>query len=338
MHWTIAAPFTTDPKIQRWLVPYVPGNRHSFSLVPAQGRASWHNRNAYTAGAEEWMSAWKQGTAAWRDSQGGIVTVFPHLAAAVGLRSYLSFQKKPIVAWCFNLGATYGGIKRQVARLALGNINRFIVHSRAEADRYADWLGIARERFMFVPLQRPAIPLQAEEDVAQPFVLAMGSAKRDYRSFFEAVRDLGYKTVVVAARHAVAGLTVPANVELRSGLSPKECILLGQRARISVIPVDNENTASGQVTILEAMRMGRPVVATRCIGSEDYVRHEETGLLVPAHDVGELRTAIQRLWDDQGLRGKLGKNAAQWAAEHCSDEAIGPILARVLDEVEASSS
>jgi glycosyltransferase involved in cell wall biosynthesis len=84
--------------------------------------------------------------------------------------------------------------------------------------------------------------------------------------------------------------------------------------------------------------MGRPVVATRCIGSEDYILHERTGFLVAPHDVDELRMAIQRLWDDRVLREKLGKNAAEWSAENCSDEAIGAILGRILDEVEATSS
>src|SRR4029077_13203104 len=113
-----------------------------------------------------------------------------------------------------------------------------------------------------------------------------------------------------------------------------ECRTLAQRARVNVIPVLNEDTASGQVTLVEAMRMGRAVVATRCIGSEDYVEDEISGLLVAPRSVEELERALRRTWDDAALRRHLGAGAARFAAEHCSDEAAGRALARILGEVE----
>jgi hypothetical protein len=263
-----------------------------------------------------------------------VITVFPHLAVVVGIRQRLGIRRKPVVAWCFNLGALYGGLKGVAARSALACVDRFVVHSRAETVRYAEWLDLPSDRFRFVPLQRRSIAVEQSEDEQQPFVLAMGSAWRDYQALFEAVRVSKHPTVVIAARHAVDGLAVPANVEVRSSVPRAECHRLAQRARVIAVPVLNEETASGQVTLLEAMRMGRPVVATRCMGSEDYIENESTGLLVEPRDVEALRGAIERLWDDGELRQRLGRNAARFAAEHCSDEAAGNSLRGILDEVE----
>jgi glycosyltransferase involved in cell wall biosynthesis len=333
MHWTVAAPFTFDPAKDQWLVPFVPADRHRFSLVPVQPRPSWHERSNRMAGAADWASAWNQGTAARRASRGGTITVFPQLALVVGLHQRMHVRHRPVVAWCFNLGAVYGGIKRAAARVALARVDRFVVHARAEVERYAEWLDLPRERFRFVPLQRARIPVVDSEDEQHPFVLAMGSARRDYAALFEAVRRSKHATVVVAARHALEGLDVPSNVEVRSSLSIDECRRLAQRARVNVVPVMNEHTASGQVTLVEAMRMGRAVVATRCIGSEDYVESGVTGLLVPPRSADELQRAIERLWDDASLRQQLGTNAARFTTEHCSDEAAGAALAQVLDEL-----
>jgi glycosyltransferase involved in cell wall biosynthesis len=262
-----------------------------------------------------------------------VVTVFPRLALAVGIRQRLGLEHKPIVAWCFNLGALHGGLRRSVARSALAHVDRIVVHSRAETIRYAEWLDLPRERFRFAPLQRALIPIVEHEDEQLPFVLAMGSARRDYATFFEAVRRSKLPTLVVAGQHALAGLEIPANVEVRSSLSADECRRLAQRARVNVVPVHNEDTASGQVTLVEAMRMGRAVVATRCMGSEDYVEQGATGLLVEARSVEDLQCAIERLWEDASLRQRLGRNAARFTAEHCSDEAAGAALACVLDEL-----
>jgi glycosyltransferase involved in cell wall biosynthesis len=338
MHWVVAAPFTQDPVADRWLVPFVPAGNRRFTLVAAERRPSWHSRSAATAGWSDWTSAWRQAGAAWRESRGGVITVFPALALGVGMRRRLSFEPKPVVAWCFNLGALHGGFRRSVARTALARVDRIVVHSRAERTRYAEWLELPVERFHFVPLQRGRIEVTEHEDDAHPFVLAVGSARRDYAAFLEAARRSKLPTVVVAAQHALAGLTIPPNVEVRSLLTAEECRRLAQRARVNVVPVRNAETASGQVTLVEAMRMGRAVVATRCMGSEDYVRTEATGLLVEPGSVEELQRAIERLWEDAELRRRLGRDAARFAAEQCSDEAAGAALANVLGELERNGA
>jgi glycosyltransferase involved in cell wall biosynthesis len=333
MHWTVAAPFTLDAATDLWLTPFVAAARHSFTLIPARRRPSWHARASRTAGVLDWVGTCKQGLAAWDASRGGVITVFPQLAFSLGAQQRLRAGRKPVVAWCFNLGRLYGGPRRAAARAAFERIDRFVVHARAEIARYADWLELPRERFRFAPLQRAAIPIEADEEQREPFVLAMGSAQRDYATLFEAVRRSKHRTVVVAAPRALAGLSIPTNVDVYSSLSSAECRLLAQRARVNVVPVSNEHTASGQVTLVEALRMGRAVVATRCIGSEDYIEHEHTGLLVDPRSVESLRDSIERMWDDPLLRSRLGHNAARYTAEHCSDEAAGGALTRILDEL-----
>lgn len=51
------------------------------------------------------------------------------------------------------------------------------------------------------------------------------------------------------------------------------------------------------VVIIEAMAMGRPVVATRCGGPEDIVT-EDTGMLVPSRDSAALANAIMSIFND----------------------------------------
>lgn len=310
-------------------------------MIAAGERPSWHARSTRAAGWRDWTSTWSQASAAWRASRGGVITVFPQLAVVAGLHQRIAARHeplvaRPLVAWCFNLGALYGGPRAWIARTALRHVDRIVVHSRGEIARYGEWLGLERDRFRFVRLQRAAIPITEAEDVERPFVLAMGSARRDYATFLEAVRAARLPAVIVAARHALEGLEIPSHVDVRSGLSEDDCRRLAQRARVNVIPVVNEETASGQVTLLEALRMGRAVVATRSIGSEDYVEHDQSGLLVEPRSAHELREAIERVWQDAALRARLGAAASRFAQEHCSDAAAGAALGRVLREVEES--
>jgi glycosyltransferase involved in cell wall biosynthesis len=63
------------------------------------------------------------------------------------------------------------------------------------------------------------------------------------------------------------------------------------------------------MTILEAMAMGVPVVATGIAGVPEVVRHGENGLLVPPGDPTALADALACLAGDEPLRRRLGRNA-----------------------------
>lgn len=64
-------------------------------------------------------------------------------------------------------------------------------------------------------------------------------------------------------------------------------------------------------TVIEAMSMGLPVIASSINALPEIVRHEETGLCVPQKDPHALACAIQRLAQERTLAKKLGENAAK---------------------------
>ena len=62
-------------------------------------------------------------------------------------------------------------------------------------------------------------------------------------------------------------------------------------------------------TILEAMAVETPVVATRLSGIPEVIEHERTGLLVDPHDVEGLAAALARVLRDPELASRLGTAA-----------------------------
>jgi len=67
--------------------------------------------------------------------------------------------------------------------------------------------------------------------------------------------------------------------------------------------------------LMEAMAMGKPVVATRCGGSEELVVHNETGLLVSPARPHELADAIMTLLEKDELAIEMGNRGRQRAVE-----------------------
>ncbi|MEM8874324.1 MAG: glycosyltransferase [Planctomycetota bacterium] len=336
LHWYVAAPFFGSED-SPWFDLGMP-EWHSLRKIPRPTpNENWHNRGG-TSPMSEWRKHNQHAKLVWEyavtDPPSGIVTLFPQLPVLVGMRQRFKRRKNiPVVAWTFNLGKLHGGLQRSLARFALKHVDRFIVHSRFEVKAYAEWIGWPEDRFTFMPLQRGMVGHLADENEDDPFILAMGTAKRDYRTLGEAAKRLGHRVVIVAGQSAVEGLDLPDNVEVHRGLSLDECRKLEQEARVNVVPIDNEDTASGQVTVINAMMSGRALIATDSPGTVDYIEHEQTGLLVKNRDVDELTRTIDRLWTDETTRNRLGAAARLQAAAHYSDEAAARNLQQVLDEV-----
>jgi len=70
-------------------------------------------------------------------------------------------------------------------------------------------------------------------------------------------------------------------------------------------------------SIIEAMSLGIPVVASDVGGIPSLVAHEETGLLVPAGDPGAIATAVDRLIQSRDLRHRLGAAGRQRMEDEC---------------------
>lgn len=84
----------------------------------------------------------------------------------------------------------------------------------------------------------------------------------------------------------------------------------------------SSRTEAMPLALLEAMGLGRAVVATDVGGISDAVVDGENGVLVPEGDAEAFADAIRRLLDDTALARRLGENAAAFIAQHCAEEAM----------------
>ena len=77
---------------------------------------------------------------------------------------------------------------------------------------------------------------------------------------------------------------------------------------------------------LEAMACGRPVVASETGGLAFLVRDNETGFHVPAGDAPALADRLRRLVEDEVLRTRLGRQAAEYARSYAWPLIVDQVL------------
>lgn len=80
------------------------------------------------------------------------------------------------------------------------------------------------------------------------------------------------------------------------------------------------------IVLLEAMAMGKPVIATNIEGYANIVDHGTDGLLVPPKDEPSLTQAIISLLSDESLRQRLGNNGILKAQNYSWKEISQKVL------------
>ncbi len=85
-------------------------------------------------------------------------------------------------------------------------------------------------------------------------------------------------------------------------------------------------------SVLEAMAVGLPVVATRVAGNDEAVT-AQTGVLVDEHDVDGFAEAVERFLEDAALRARCAEAARARVAEDFSLERMVDAHARLYTEL-----
>lgn len=93
---------------------------------------------------------------------------------------------------------------------------------------------------------------------------------------------------------------------------------------------DSEGTP---VSVMEALAMGLPVVATAHAGIRDIIEHEKTGLLVEEFDIDGMAQQMLRIIREPDLAIRLGKNAKEYAIQNLTMTKSIETLSNILEVV-----
>ena len=166
---------------------------------------------------------------------------------------------------------------------------------------------------------------------AAPLVLYAGkiSLGKGAMVFLESLD--GVRAAVPGVRFVMAGkgeIRVHSSPDLHilGSIPQSRLFALYRAADVVVVPSVWPEPLSR--VLLEAMRFGRPVVATSVGGTPEVVEHGVTGLLVPRRDPEALAKAVAELLLDPARRAAMGQAAAQRADLLFNEEAlVGKLLA-----------
>ena len=247
-----------------------------------------------------------------------IVTHLPRASWWTAYFARLFGSKAKHLAFSFNFTELPTGRSRRWMSAAFQQIDRFVVYSNAEKRLYADYFGINPSRIDMLPwaMETPAV----EPDhpiVSGDYICAVGGEGRDYETLIAASRELPDIPLVIVARpRNVEGLALPEHVSPYTNLPTAQFWNVVKHSRFVVIPLLDDKTNCGHISIVGSMQLGKPLVTTRSAGTEDYIHPDRDALVTEAGSREQLKEAISRLWGDNALCQKMGTEAVRVTDEN----------------------
>lgn len=194
-----------------------------------------------------------------------------------------------------------------ILRIGFRKCDLIIVNSNNERQYLSDLLHIDINKTRFIPWPSNIEPSCASDD--KGYVFAAGRSLRDWDTLIQVAQHVDFRFIIVTSRESISRLPIPENISIYYDITHAEYLSLLSKATIVIVPLVQSPRSTGQAVSLEAMSMGKAIIATDTSGTKDYIQNMYNGLLCKAYDPEDLLSKVHMLLGDIDLRNKLGENA-----------------------------
>lgn len=189
-------------------------------------------------------------------------------------------------------------------------LNMAICHSSKERDFYLKQFGEDYAgKIKFVHYGINEIKNVCGEEHGEKYFFSGGASNRDYKTLIKAFCGIKEKLKIVCYPENIPQFgIVPENVSIICGLSKDEFLRLMSESTGVIIPLEDPFISSGQLVLLQAMALKKPIIATKSYGICDYI-DESNAFIVKDHSSEDIQRGIKLFESDAEYVDKISKNA-----------------------------
>jgi len=237
----------------------------------------------------------------------------------------ISAGKKRYIFKAFNLFSRIDGV---------------IAYSQTQTNFAKDFLKVPDYKLHRIDFQVDQLFYTDSPDASSRHgIVSIGRELRDYPTFIEAVRGLDINITIVASspwsrrKDETKNRDLPANIELKKGLTSEELRKLYRLCQMVVIPLQNVDSPAGVTSLLEAQSVNRPVIITNTIGIQDSLT-EDGQVLTKLENAKDLREKIEKFMQNPDYAQKISQAGHdETLAKRTMDQYVSRIL-KICEDTE----
>jgi len=186
------------------------------------------------------------------------------------------------------------------------SISKLVSHSEAEVNFLKKTFPSLANKFEFCLLgEGSSIKFN---DKNKSYFFSGGSSNRDYKTLIEAFQKNKKPLMIACKNENIEGLKFPENVKIHYNAYGENFISLICASKAAIVLVKDNRVSSGQLVVLNAMRCGKPIIATNGAGMINYL-NPSYSILVEPFSVRALCEAVNKIDNDPELEREMAKNA-----------------------------
>ena len=209
-----------------------------------------------------------------------------------------------------------------------GYVDMFTFCSRGHMKYCGELFGITEEKLRFEPFGVEDVQRKPCSD--GDYVLSIGRSNRDWAFLIRELGETDFSVKIVCDTLKTGDL--PANIQVYNNIWGEDALEFLRNCRFVVLPILDDRVAAGETVLLQAMCLGKPVVAVRESGAwAEYIEPGKTGFVVPKEGEKLLET-IEMLWNNRELCGKISRNSRARFVKSFSLYGYGCRIGRIFKE------
>lgn len=206
-----------------------------------------------------------------------------------------------------------------------------ICFSKIERDYFKKIFNIPEVKLHFIPAGSDPQFFKPTNETKK-FILSVGKDRsRDWPTFFEAIKKINEKATVVTGSNTKLS-SKPKNVKILRDITFEDLKKLYHGAKILVLSLYEQERASGQLVLLDAMLSGVPVIASRVLGittSYDF-QDKKHCFFVESGNTFDLQKIIKYVLSHPILAKKAAVNARSKVIANYSTAHFAKNLSQII--------
>lgn len=246
-----------------------------------------------------------------------VVSWHMRIGICYGILKRIIHPRKPplhiIQDFHINLARTDGPYRLKLAllRLAIPGIDYFFCTSTEEEAIYSEMFAIPRNRIAFLPLVQFLPDFKEPSSPPNGYIFSFGRSDRDFDTLIRSVTPLGIKTYILSGKYEPR-VPVPEHVcIIREHVSDTQMVQWIAASQIVVLSLKDSRISAGQISMLEVMSLGRPLIITDNMATREYAVHRHSALFFRAGSDTELTDHIRYLWSHRESAEEMGRQARE---------------------------
>lgn len=249
-------------------------------------------------------------------SDGYLISHLPLMTASVAHALKIFRKNVPHLGFAFNFTNLPSGKRLSYLRHSLRSVDQFAVFSRYEQGLYANLFELPPERIVPVIWTQDSPPVDRDSVTAsaKPTLCAIGGEGRDFRLLLDVARRLGTaaRLVIIARPHSLAGLAIPDNVDVLTNIPLARVWGIASASNGVLLPLRDENTCCGHITLVSAKLLGLPLATTRAYATQEYVDGRAAVLSCEPNDAKAFADLAARMLDEPDLLATAARASSSY--------------------------